>query len=61
VVEVKKSKQKEFQKLLKNSAFGLVGCLTDKTDFRVYGLDGKICVDADVRRLKEAWRSPLKW
>jgi phosphoribosylformylglycinamidine synthase len=61
VVEVAKAKQKDFQKQLKGSAIGLVGCLTDKFDFKIYGLDGKICVDADVRKLKEAWRKPLQW
>ena len=39
VVEVKKSKQKDFEKQLKGVACGLAGCLTDKTDFKVYGLD----------------------
>jgi phosphoribosylformylglycinamidine synthase len=61
VVEVEKAKQKDFQKQLKGQAFGLVGCLTDKTDFKVYGLDGKVCVDVDIAKLKEAWKQPLKW
>jgi len=61
VVEVEKSRQKDFEKQLKNRPFGLIGCLTDKNDFKVYGLDGKMCVNADVRKLKEAWRQPLKW
>jgi phosphoribosylformylglycinamidine synthase II len=61
VVEVERAKQKEFQKQLKGCAFGLVGCLTGKTDFRVYGLDGEVCVDVDISKLKESWRAPLKW
>jgi len=61
VVEIERAKQKDFLKQLKGCSFGLVGCLTDKSDFRVYGLDGKVCIDADIRRLKETWRSPLKW
>ena len=61
IVEVEKAKQKEFEKLLKGNAFGLVGCLTNKNNFKIYGLDGKICVDADIAELKESWRAPLKW
>ncbi|MDD5129797.1 MAG: phosphoribosylformylglycinamidine synthase subunit PurL [Candidatus Omnitrophica bacterium] len=61
VVEVEKARQKDFEKQLKGRPFGLVGCLTAKADFRVHGLDGKICVDADVSKLKEAWRAPLRW
>ncbi len=61
VVEVEKGKQKDFQKELKGCAFGLVGCLTDKPDFKIYGLDGKVCVQASIKELKEAWQKPLKW
>jgi len=61
VVEVEKTKQKEFEKLLKGCAFGLAGCLTNKNDFKIYGLNGKVCLDADINKLKESWRAPLKW
>jgi len=61
VVEVEKTKQKEFEKLLKDSAFGLAGCLTKNPDFKIFGLDGKICVNANIDKLKENWRAPLKW
>ena len=61
VVEVEKTKQKEFKKLLKGISFGLAGCLTNKNDFRIYGLDGKVCLDANIAELKESWRAPLKW
>ncbi len=45
VVEIEKAKQKEFEKLLKGAAcaaFGLAGCLTQKPDFKIFGLNGKI-------------------
>ncbi len=61
IVEVEKTRQREFEKQLKGVAFGLAGCLTDKADFKVYGLDGKVCVNADIGKLKSAWRSPLQW
>lgn len=61
VVEVERSKLKDFRKQLKRACFGLVGCLTDKPDFKVHGLDGKLCVNADINKLKDAWRAPLRW
>ncbi|MDO8488980.1 MAG: phosphoribosylformylglycinamidine synthase subunit PurL, partial [Candidatus Omnitrophota bacterium] len=61
VVEVEKTKQKEFEKLLKGASLGLAGCLTAKNNFKIYGLDGKVCVDADINRLKGAWQKPLRW
>ncbi|MCX5694633.1 MAG: AIR synthase-related protein [Candidatus Omnitrophica bacterium] len=60
-VEVEKARQKDFEKQLKGRPFGLAGCLTDKTDFKIYNLDGEICVDVDVSKLKEAWKKPLRW
>ena len=61
VVEVEKAKQKEFEKLLKGVSFGLAGCLIKKPDFKIFGLDEKVCLDADIFELKESWRKPLKW
>lgn len=61
VVEVERGKQREFENSLKGLAFGLAGCLNSGNDFRIYGLDGELCVEADSRKLKEAWRKPLKW
>ncbi len=63
IVEVEKRKQKEFEKILKSkgAVFGLIGCVSAKKEFKVYGLDGKICIDADIAELKEAWQKPLRW
>jgi len=61
IVEVEKNKQKEFEKKLKGLPIGLIGCVGTKNNFKVYGLDGKICVDADINKLKSAWQKPLKW
>lgn len=61
VVEVEKNKQKEFKKTLKGLPIGLIGCVGAKNDFKVYGLDGKICLEADINKLKDAWQKPLKW
>ncbi len=61
VVEVERKKQKEFEKALKGLPFGLAGCLTERNDFKIYGLDGKVCVETDINSLKGAWQKPLRW
>jgi len=61
IVEVDKRDQKAFEKQLKGVSFGLAGCLNAKKEFKVYGLDGKICVKAGLDTLKEAWQKPLRW
>jgi len=61
VVEVKKEDQKAFEKTMKGLAFGLIGCVSKEKYFKVFGLDNKICLQADISDLKEAWQKPLKW
>ncbi len=61
IVEVEKSKQKEFERALTGVPLGLIGCLSDKEYFTVHGLNGKVCVKADIAQLKEAWQRPLRW
>ena len=61
VVEVEKKNKEKFERALKGKPFGLIGCLNNKKDFKVYGLGGKMCIKADINKLKEAWRAPLKW
>ncbi|MCX5697092.1 MAG: phosphoribosylformylglycinamidine synthase subunit PurL [Candidatus Omnitrophica bacterium] len=61
VVEVQKKHQHKFESLLKGIPFGLAGCVSAGKEFKVYGLDGKACVKADITELKEAWQKPLRW
>ena len=61
IVEVEKKKQKAFEKILKGIPFGLAGCLFANKEFKIYGWDGKVCVKADIRAIKEAWQAPLRW
>ncbi|MCM8792287.1 MAG: phosphoribosylformylglycinamidine synthase subunit PurL, partial [Candidatus Omnitrophica bacterium] len=61
IVEIDKKDQREFEKILKGLPFGLIGCLNIKKEFRVYGLDGKICIETHIDRLKGAWQKPLRW
>jgi len=61
IVEVGKEKQKEFERIMKGLPFGLIGCLNAKKEFKVHGSDGKICIKADIEKLRESWREPLRW
>lgn len=63
VVEVSKENQKKFEQCLRKAgaAFGLIGCVGQKKDFRIYGIDGTACVTSDIDSLKKAWREPLSW
>ncbi|MFA5275800.1 MAG: phosphoribosylformylglycinamidine synthase subunit PurL [Candidatus Omnitrophota bacterium] len=61
IVEVAKKKQKQFESLLKKIPFGLIGCVTDKKYFKVHGLDCEVCIQADIKDLKETWQKPFRW
>jgi len=61
IVEVAPKNQKKFEQLLKGVDFGLIGCVTEKKDFKVYGLDKKVGINANLATLKEAWQKPLRW
>ncbi len=61
VVEVAKRDRKSFEKTLRGIPFSLIGCLSAGREFKVYGLDGKVCVRTDIDALKQAWKEPLRW
>lgn len=61
IVEVKKQGIKEFERIFKNLPLGLIGCVSNKKYFKVYGLDGKVCINAHISDLKESWQKTLRW
>ena len=61
IVEVEKKNKGVFEKLFKDISFGLIGCVSQNTEFKVYGLDGKFCINENINKLKEAWKEPLRW
>ncbi|MFA4888801.1 MAG: phosphoribosylformylglycinamidine synthase subunit PurL [Candidatus Omnitrophota bacterium] len=61
IVEVEKKNQKKFERLLRSVPFGLIGCVSKDKNFKIYGLDGKVCISAEISELKNAWQSPLRW
>lgn len=61
IVEVGKKDQQAFERALKGVPFGLAGCVNEAKEFKVFGLDGEICIKSGIDKLKEAWQKPLKW
>lgn len=61
IVEVKKEHKRDFERILKGIPYGLIGCVSQNKAFKVYGTDGKICINADIAGLKEAWQKTLRW
>ena len=61
IVEIEKNRQKQFENILKGLPFGLIGCINPQKQFRVFGLNGKACIDAGLAKLKESWQAPLRW
>ena len=61
IVEVKERDKKDFEKNMQGIPVGLVGCVSGKKDFKIYGLDARKIIDVNIGRLKEAWQKPLRW
>jgi phosphoribosylformylglycinamidine synthase II len=61
VVEVSPEKQNAFEKALRGLPFSMIGRVEESPEFIVYGLNQKVCVNADIADLKEAWQQPLRW
>ena len=61
IVEVERKNQKAFEKILTGVPFGLIGCISEKKELKVRGMDGKMCIEADIEELKESWQKPLRW
>ncbi len=62
-MEVNNKDRKAFEKILDTAGvpFGLAGCLNQGKEFRVIGIDGTVCISAEISLLKEAWQKPLRW
>lgn len=61
IVEIEPSRQKHFEKAMKGLPCALAGQVEQSPELKVYGLDKKICVNAGIKELKEAWQKPLRW
>ncbi len=61
VAEVEPHHQEAFEKLFTGMAFAEIGRVEQGPGFVVYGIDGKVCVRADMGDLRQAWKNPLRW
>lgn len=61
IVEVREKDRKDFEKMMKGIAIGLIGRVQYRKDLIVYGLYNKTVARAQSNRLKEVWQKPLRW
>ncbi|MFH1359493.1 MAG: phosphoribosylformylglycinamidine synthase subunit PurL [Candidatus Omnitrophota bacterium] len=61
VVEVAAKDRKAFERIFDTIPCGLIGCVSSKKVFTVYGLDGNVCVVSNIDSLKNAWQKTLDW
>jgi len=60
IVEVQRSCQKAFERAMKRSCIGLIGCVIASKELKVFGLDGDACISESMANLKEAWQKTLR-
>ncbi len=61
IVEVKKEKAAEFERVLKGNAYARIGTVSEDRKLQISGSGGRMIVNSRIERLKEAWQSPLRW
>ncbi len=61
IVEVPKELQPQFEKIMSETNFGLVGEITKGKIFEVIGLHGNAVVRAGIDELKAAWQGTFDW
>jgi phosphoribosylformylglycinamidine synthase len=61
IAEVRKADKKIFENLMKGIPTGLIGKVSGRKDFRIYGTSGKKIIDTEIDELKRAWQKPLDW
>jgi len=61
LVEVDKSRQKEFEKIMKGNVFAKIGEVTNVKKLIVIGLKGRTVVEEDISELKRVWKKTFDW
>jgi phosphoribosylformylglycinamidine synthase II len=61
VVTVHPENQAAFEECLQGKVFTPIGRVVEGKDFTIVGLQGKVVVQADIYKLKEAWQRPLRF
>ncbi|MEM2963647.1 MAG: AIR synthase-related protein [Candidatus Anstonellales archaeon] len=60
LIEVKKGKEKEFERIMGKSV-SCIGTTTSQPQLKIRGLNGKVILDASLEDLKSAWKRTLNW
>ncbi|MEP9412053.1 MAG: phosphoribosylformylglycinamidine synthase subunit PurL [Candidatus Brocadia sp.] len=61
IVEVRPEHQKQFEKLVKDIPYGLLGKVTPEPLLKIYGLNDKLIANENIYDLREEWQAPLRW
>jgi len=57
VITIDAENKKEFEEILKEVPFGLVGGVTSDKNLKIKGLGGDIIINTDISELKKSWQS----
>jgi len=61
VAEVEPAQRRSFMKIMCNIPMAEIGRTAAQSVLTIVGLDGQVCVNADIATLREAWQRPLRW
>lgn len=61
LVEVRPGHRKQFETLVKDIPYGMIGMATAEPLLKINGLHGKLIIHENIYDLKKVWQSPLKW
>lgn len=61
IVTVAPMNQGEFERIMKGNVYACIGKVCEGEEFKVIGVNGEVIICANIRDLKEAWQSTLRW
>jgi len=61
LVEVAPENRREFEEVMGDARFAVIGQVNDTKVVEIHGLNGNKIVSASLEGLKEAWQRPLRW
>jgi len=59
IVTVDPENQEAFEEIFNGLDCAGIGTVTDKSNFRIKGIDGRTLIDVPVQDLKSAWKKPF--
>ena len=61
IVEVAPENREEFEKIMGDTRWAVIGEVTGSDTLDVHRRDGRMVINESLSDLKEAWQSPLRW